>query len=85
MFCQCQSNATLLDRQGLFYVCWWVVAEIVQSDGNGIHNDAQDVAPSPLQLRVEIQGTRNWWAEYGERYRRRQHKSIHGTPQAVGH
>jgi hypothetical protein len=62
-----------------------MVAEIIESDCKGIDNDAQDVAPSPLQLSVEIQGTRNWWTKYSKRDRRRQHQGIHGTSQAIGH
>jgi hypothetical protein len=48
------------------YIGGRVVAEIVENDREGVDDDAQYVAPSPLKLGVEIQSARNWWTENSE-------------------
>jgi hypothetical protein len=73
----------VLDTRDVAYICWWVVAEVVQHDCERIYYDTQDVAPAPLQLGVQIQCSCNGRSKYRERDGRREDEGVHRSSETV--
>jgi hypothetical protein len=40
--------------EGLAYICRWVVENIVETDSKCVDNNTKDIAPSPLEVGVEV-------------------------------
>jgi hypothetical protein len=61
-----------------------MVKEEIQDAGNGVHNNAEDIGPAPLETCVLVERSGNRWAKYRKGYRGRENKSVEWATQLIG-